>query len=71
MIEDYRDLEPMPEHGNDFIAGVSNCPDLTGLWFETNGKRKQGTITEDEAKKIYDALNTLEKHNLCQLKFGI
>ena len=24
MIEDYRDLEPIPEHGNDFIADVSN-----------------------------------------------
>ena len=24
MIEDYRDLEPTPEHGNDFIADVSS-----------------------------------------------
>lgn len=24
MIEDYRDLEPIPEQGNDFIADVSH-----------------------------------------------
>ena len=53
------------------IHNVSNGPDLTDLWFQTNGKKQQGIITEEDAKKIYDALNTLEKHDLCQLKFGI
>ena len=53
------------------IHNVSNCPDLTDLWFQTNGKRQQGAITEDEAKQIYNALNTLEKYGLCKLKFGI
>jgi len=53
------------------IADVINCPDLTDLWFITNSKRQRGTITKEQAKEIYDALNTLEKHELCQLKFGI
>lgn len=50
---------------------VSNCPDLTGLWFRTNGKRQSNTITGEGAKKIYDVLNTLERYGLCELKFGI
>ena len=53
------------------IHNVSNCPDLTDLWFQTNGKKQSGTITDEEAKEIYNSLNTLERHGLCQLKFGI
>ena len=64
--------EPKNESQQAFaIHNVSNCPDLTDLWFQTNGKRQQGIISEDEAKEIYNALSILEKHNLCQLKFGI
>jgi len=64
--------EPKNENKQAFaIRNVSNCPDLTDLWFITNGKKQRGTITEEEAKEIYNALNTLEKHELCQLKFGI
>lgn len=40
MIEDYRDLEPMPENGNDFIVDVSNSevwkPTMILRWLETD-----------------------------------
>ncbi len=59
------------ENQSSCLGAVINCPDLTDLWFITNGKKQRGTITEEQAKEIYDALTTLEKHELCQLKFGV
>ena len=34
MIEDYRDLEPIPENGNDFIADVSGSCYMCGKSIE-------------------------------------
>lgn len=55
MIEDYRDLEPIPEHGNDFIADVS-----TRFWTVVE---KRGKVYHEvkSYKRKQDAVSLLIK----------
>ena len=56
MIEDKRDLEPIPEHGNDFIADVSER--YFEFNFVNNGEYCKKVI---KGSNIEDSINNLRK----------
>lgn len=47
------------------------CPDLTHLWCDAILEKDYHKISEKQMKEIHNALNVLEKHGHCQLKFGL
>ena len=52
MIEDYRDLEPIPENGNDFIADASTRL-FECIYYNHTGRVKQRC--EIKARNIEEA----------------
>lgn len=61
--------EPKNENQQAFaIHNVSNCPDLTNVWYKILEEHADDIPTRD---KFCDALWMLEAGGFCQLKFAI
>lgn len=54
MIEDYRDLEPIPENGNDFIADISNSKVLEKPTREKYGWHTQRGFDDEPSGWMYE-----------------